>query len=140
MIKKITYIIAIGIVGCKNEEQPQSHPQQEKIQSFYAEDAITPDDIKTITPEEAKTFHKDKEFQYEYRTGTSGHYEYNYLVHGNDQNGNQVEGEINIQGKYGAGVISNKEGDDIEINAEWIRPKKLKATDKEGNEYDLEAD
>ena len=132
MIVKFTLLMFsfLGFLSCKKE-----HPQQQ-IQTFYR-DTIKPDDIKTITPEEAKTHHKDKEFQYEYRTGASGHYEYNYHVHGNDQKGNQVEGEINIEGKYGAGIIINDAGDTIEIDAEWIRNGQLKATDNKGNEYEM---
>ncbi|MGH2664858.1 hypothetical protein [Flavobacterium sp.] len=131
-MKKVVLIISIGLLACKHKE-PQSQPN-----SFYKE-VIKSNDVKTITQEEAKTYHEDKEYQYEYRTGTSGHYEYNYEVSGRDQNGNEVKGMINIEGKYGAGIIINKDGDSIEISAEWIKNGQLKAKDKKENEYELTA-
>jgi hypothetical protein len=124
-------IIAFGIIGCKKEKPPQ------KINTFYKE-VIQPDDRKTITPEEAKTYHNDTHRQYEYRTGKPGHYEYNYDVSGYSAVGDSVSGNINIQGKYGAGILTNGIGGEIEITAEWIDYGKLKAVDKEGNEYNLQ--
>ena len=123
---------AFFIWGCAKELPPEPQLQ---INSFY-QPVITPDDRKTITPEEAKTYHVDKEFLYEYRTGYSGRYEYNYDVKGIDLKGDSVFGNINIEGKQGAGMlkIDKKE---IDINAEWIDYGKLKATDKKGNQYDL---
>ncbi|PJJ07030.1 hypothetical protein CLU83_0162 [Flavobacterium sp. 1] len=69
MIKKLLFILFSFwlLTSCKKE------PQKLKPQSFYKA-VITPDDIKTITPEEAKTYHKDIHYHYEYRTGTSGNY------------------------------------------------------------------
>ncbi|WP_264564704.1 hypothetical protein [Flavobacterium sp. N3904] len=124
-------IIAFGIFGCKKEKPPQ------KINTFYKE-VVQPDDRKTITPEEAKTYHNDTHRQYEYRTGKPGHYEYNYYVSGYDAMGDTVYGNINVQGKYGAGVLTNTNDEEIEITAEWIDYGMLKAVDKEGNEYHLE--
>lgn len=98
------------------------------------------DDRKTITPQEAKTYHVDKTFQYEYRTGTSVNYEYNYDVKGIDLKGDSVFGNINVQGKYGAGILNAENNTDVEINTEWLTYGKLKATDKNGNEYNLVVD
>lgn len=124
-------LIAFGIFGCKKEKPPQ------KINTFYKE-VVQPDDRKTITPEEAKTYHNDTHRRYEYRTGKPGHYEYNYDVSGTNTIGDSVYGNINIQGKYGAGILTNRKGGEIEITAEWIDYGKLKAVDKAGNEYHLE--
>jgi hypothetical protein len=126
----------LGLWSCKKEPAP------EQIQElFYKKDSvITPDDIKTITPQEAKTYHKDTQYQYEYRTGISGEYEYNYDVSGHDQNGNEVSGNINTEGKQGAGTITNHQGEQRNIQTEWISYGKLKATDDQGNVYELEAD
>lgn len=121
--------------GCVKEIPPSY-----KINTFYKE-VITPDDRKKITPEEARTYHVDKDYQYEYRTGKSGHYEYNYEynydVKGVNKKGDSVFGNINIEAKYGAGILIFDTIKDLEIKAEWIDNGKLKATDKYGNEYYL---
>jgi hypothetical protein len=134
MIKKLLFILFSFylLTSCK-KEQPKIEPQ-----TLYKE-VITPDDIKTITPQEAKTYHKDIHYHYEYRTGTSGNYKYNYLVSGLDQEGDSVSGVINIKGKYGAGILIDKDQETIDIQAEWIDYNKLKGTDNYGNEYQLEA-
>lgn len=120
------------LISCK-KEQAKIQPQ-----TLYKE-VITPDDIKTITPEEAKTYHKDIQYHYEYRTGTSGNYEYNYDINGLDQNGDSVSGVINVKGKYGAGIITNSDKKTIDIQVEWVDYGKLKGTDSDGNKYQLEA-
>jgi hypothetical protein len=111
-------------------------PPPQKVNSFYKE-AITVDDRKTITPEEAKTYHTDDVYQYKYRTGNSGHYEYNYDVKGTNSIGDSVFGNINVAGKYGAGILKNDSIAALEISTEWVSFGKLKATDKKGNEYHL---
>jgi hypothetical protein len=112
-----------------------SAPPPPQINTFY-KPVITADDRKTITPEEAKTYHVNKTYHYEYRTGNSGNYEYNYDVKGINATGDSVFGNINVQGKYGAGILTDTVAE-IEINTEWIAYGKLKATDKKGNEYNL---
>ncbi len=112
-----------------------SAPPPPQINTFY-KPVITADDRKTITPEEAKTYHVNKTRQYKYRTGNSGNYEYNYDVKGINATGDSVFGNINVQGKYGAGILNDTVAE-IEINTEWIAYGKLKATDKQGNEYNL---
>jgi hypothetical protein len=128
----ILFLLFFIAVSCKKA----SHPPSSEINSFYKK-VIIPDDRKTITPEEAKTFHFDKTCQYEYRTGDSQHYEYNYDVKGTDVRGDSVFGNINVEGKYGAGILINDSLGDIEINTEWIAYGKLKAIDKKRNEYHL---
>lgn len=130
-IRIVFIIMAVGIIGCKKEKPPQ------KFNSFYKE-VIQPDDRKTITPEEAKTYHNDTHRQYGYRTGKLGHYEYNYDVSGNNALGDTVSGNINIQGKFGAGILTQTADGEIEITAEWVDYGKLKAVDKDGNEYHLQ--
>lgn len=125
----------LTIVSC----QKAAAPPPQKINTFYKE-VITVDDRKTITPEEAKTYHVDTKNKYEYRTGNSGHYEYNYDVRGVNVRGDSVFGNINVEGKYGAGILMFDTINDIEIKAEWIDYGKLKATDKNGNEYYLKVD
>lgn len=124
--------LLLFIFSCKRA----SAPPPPKINSFYKL-TVTADDRKTITPEEAKTYHVNNTYQYEYRTGDPGHYEYNYDVKGINSKGDSVHGNINVQGKYGAGILIADTIADIEINTEWISYGKLKASDKEGNEYQL---
>jgi hypothetical protein len=134
--KILIYSLFLALLGCKNE---QLQVEKIKSQAFYKE-VITPDDIKSITPEEAKTYHKDIKYRYEYRTGISGNYEYTYDINGYDQDGNLVTGIINIENKYGAGIIINNLDEEIDIKAEWIDYGRLKATDENGNEYHLVVD
>lgn len=124
--------LLLFIFSCKRA----SAPPPPEINSFYKL-TVTADDRKTITPEEAKTYHVNTIYQYEYRTGDPGHYEYNYDVKGINSKGDSVRGNINVQGKYGAGILIGDTIHDIEINTEWISYGKLKACDKEGNEYQL---
>ncbi|PXY39547.1 hypothetical protein DMB65_17150 [Flavobacterium cheongpyeongense] len=134
MLKKysILFLLFFVAVSCKKA----SAPPPPQINSFYKK-VITADDRKTITPEEAKTYHIDKTCLYQYRTGYSQHYEYNYDVKGTDVKGDSVFGNINVEGKYGAGILITDSVGDIEINTEWIAYGKLKAIDKKGNQYQL---
>ncbi|WP_240345171.1 hypothetical protein [Flavobacterium sp. CLA17] len=113
--------------------------QPPKINTFYKQ-GITANDRKIITPEEAKTYHVDTDYQYEYRTGKSGHYEYNYDVKGINAKGASVFGNINVEGKSGAGILRFDTIPYIEIKTEWIGQGKLKAIDNKANEYFLIVD
>jgi len=93
-----------------------------------------------LTEEEQQTYHTDTAYKYEYRTGTSGDYQYDYDVSGTDDNGDEVTGNVTMHGKYGSGTITTANGDDVDVETEWVDYGKLKATDSDGNEYELEAD
>ena len=79
-------------------------------------------------------------YKYEYRTGSSGNYEYNYDVNGSDEDGNGVNGNIDMQGKYGSGTIQDEDGNEKTIAAEWTGKGQIEATDEDGNTYQLEVD
>ena len=128
----IILFLFLVTLSCKKA----SAPPPPEINSFF-KPAITADDRKTITTEEAKTYHVNDTYQYKYRTGNSGQYEYNYDVKGIDIDGDSVFGNINVQGKYGAGILLNDTIPDIEINTEWVAYGKLNATDLQGNKYQL---
>lgn len=121
------------LFSCKKADAPPPLPQ---VNSFY-KTVITADDRKTITPEEAKTYHVNTTYKYEYRTGNPGHYKYNYDVKGINSSGDSVFGNINTEGKYGAGMLKNDTLGEVDIDTEWVSNGKLKALDKKGNEYHL---
>jgi hypothetical protein len=91
-----------------------------------------------ITIDSVTNYHQDTTYQYEYRTGESGEYQYNYDVTATDFDGNELEGNINVEGKCGKGTITDLEGNEIEITTEWIGYGKLLAIDDDGNEYKLQ--
>lgn len=130
------FLLTLLLLSCK-----KSPSNAAESQSFYnaTKDTILPDDIDTITPEEAQTFHRDTTYKYEYRTGMSGDYEYNYDVVGFDEYGNEVTGNINISGKYGAGQIYNSNNTLVDIQVEWYDYGKLKGEDENGITYQLTA-
>lgn len=54
--------------------------------------------------------------------------------------GDSVFGNINVEGKGGAGILRFDTIPDIEIKTEWIGQGKLKAIDNQANEYFLIVD
>lgn len=83
-------------------------------------------------------YHKDTNYKYEHRTGTTGSYEYNYDVSGYDSDANEVSGNISIQNNDGTGTLIDQDGNEIDVDVEWIDNGKLKGTDVDGNEFELE--
>ncbi|MDQ6470876.1 hypothetical protein RB619_09505 [Flavobacterium sp. LHD-80] len=124
-------LLLFTFYSCKKASSPPP-----KVNSFFKEVTST-DDRKTITTEEAKTYHVDNKYQYKYRTGNPSHYEYNYDVKGINTRGDSVFGNINTEGKYGAGILVTDSIPELEITTEWISHGKLKAFDNKGNEYQL---
>ncbi len=90
-----------------------------------------------LTLEEKQTFHVDTTYKYEYRTGTSGNYTYNYDVSGYSINEEEVMGNISINKNKGMGTLIITSGEEVDIQVEWIGYGKLKAIDVDGNEYYL---
>ena len=132
MLKNYSLILlSLILFSCKKASSPPP-----KVNSFLKE-VISADDRKTITTEEAKTYYVDNKYQYEYRTGNPRNYEYNYDVKGINTKGDSVFGNINTEGKYGAGILTSDSIPELEIATEWISYGKLKACDKKGNEYQL---
>ena len=123
-------LLSLIAISCKNELAPQ------KINTLYKEE-ITPEDRGKISTQEANSYHINTKRQYEYRSGEVGHYEYNYDVKGINTKGDSVFGNINIEGKNGAGILTNDTIPYINIKAEWVEYGKLKAVDSHGNEYQL---
>lgn len=118
MKKLYIYCFLIALFSCKKKEENNS--------------------ILQVIPKEQETYYEDTTYKYENRTGTSGNYEYNYDVSGTDENGDTITGNVAVEGKYGVGLLTNSEGNEFEVEVEWIDYGKLKATDQDGIEYDLQ--
>jgi hypothetical protein len=119
--------VLLSLLGCKQNEASQ--PQ-----------TLLPENTEQLTEEEINTIHSDTNYKYEYRTGTSGDYGYNYDVSGYDDSGNEVTGNVSMEDKYGTGTITNSDGEEVEVEVEWIGKGELRATDSDGNEYELTVD
>ena len=98
---------------------------------------LLPESAEEITIDSVTNHHEDTTYQYEYRTGESGDYQYNYHVIATDVDGNELEGNINVEGKYGKGTITDLDGNEIEITTEWIGYGKLLGKNDDGNEYEI---
>ncbi len=120
-------LVLLLLVGCKNNNKNSLQWNQEHF-------------VPQTKEEVRETYHTDTACKYEYRTGKSGDYQYNYDVSGIDNNGKEVTGNITVEHKYGKGILTNKAGDKIEVEVEWISLGKLKAIDRKGNEYRLHVD
>lgn len=81
--------------------------------------------------------HYDPRYMYNYRTGNSGSYTYNYNVE--DMGGSGAYGDCDMTGKYGDCTIMNEYGDEVQAEAEWIRNGVMIVTDEDGNEYEMGA-
>ena len=127
--------VLTSIISCKENKTNNGDNTDSQVQGF-----VSTKDIEYEEPQDDPTYHVDEEHKYEYRTGTSGDYEYNYDVIGYNDNGDDVSGNVTMNGKYGNGTITTSDGDEVEVDAEWIDYGKLKATDNDGNEYELEAE
>lgn len=123
----ILFLYATIATGCRENNTAANIPQ--------AQEEITYSPV--ATPEEQATLHTDTVYQYEFRTGESGDYKYNYDVTGTDASDNPVRGNGSMQGKYGAGMLLDKEGNEIEVTLEWVGHGELRAEDEEGNVWDL---
>jgi len=127
--------VLTSLLSCKENKTNYEDNNDSQVQGF-----VSTKDIEYEEPKDDPTYHVDEEHKYEYRTGTSGDYDYNYDVVGHNDNGDEVSGNVTMNGKYGTGTITTPDGDEVEVDAEWIDYGKLKATDENGNEYELEAE
>lgn len=92
------------------------------------------DDIEVVkNPKASKIYHTDSTFEYEYRTGESGSYQYHYDVTGKNSKGEKVSGEVDMEGKYGVGKLNGN----TKIEAEWMEKGKIEGKDEKGNYYEL---
>lgn len=129
-MKTITKTILLSFVllllNCKNKSI-------EKKNETSIQNAVS-------TIEDTSNYHIDTTYQYENRTGTSGNYKYNYNVIGFDSKGNEVTGNISIEGKEGIGYLFDTNQNKIKVIVEWTGHGKLKAIDNHNNQYELEVE
>ena len=131
-------IFILFLFNCNQKEKPVT--ESSKNNSIEKTDDKKIPARKSLDNETNNNFHTDGKYKYEHRTGNSKEYEYNYDVEGYDQDGNYVNGNVDITGKNGSGSIEDENGNEIDVEVEWVDYGKLEATDDEGNTYDLEAD
>lgn len=62
---------------------------------------------------------------------------YKEKVNGKDEEGNPVHGKIHLEGKNGLGILTNNDGEKIEIVFEMLTRTKIIATDIQGITYNL---
>lgn len=123
----ILFLYAILATSCRENTAAPIPPQAEVDVSYSS----------VAAPEEQATLHTDTVYQYEFRTGESGNYKYNYDVIGTDDLGNPITGNVSMQDKYGVGVLTDEEGNAIEVTLEWVGYGELMAEDEEGNVWEL---
>ena len=129
-LSRILFLLSFVVFfNCKENNAKKETIEKEQIKPF----------LKT-PPKDDVTYHEDTTKEYEYRTGTSGDYTYNYNAYGFDKKGNDVSGKIAVNGKYGNGILFDANKKEIDIDVEWIGKGKLIAKDEEGNEYELFVD
>lgn len=127
--KVLLIFLLFTFINCRKNDEEKKYVEQEKIRTFVE-----------VPPTNDVTFHKDTINEYEYRTGTSGDYKYNYNIFGVDNEGNEVLGNVTVDGKYGNGIIVNKNDNKINIDVKWVGHGKLKGIDSDSIEYQLEVD
>lgn len=136
-MKFFTILFLLGLfAGCNSDPNANSTPQSTPQNVRYQ----TQDHVKLRNDEIDNNYHKNSDYKYEFRTGESGDYSYNYDINGYDVDGNFVEGNIDILGKYGEGYIIDEEGNERYINVEWVDWGVMEGTDDDGNTYEFEVD
>jgi predicted membrane-bound dolichyl-phosphate-mannose-protein mannosyltransferase len=128
MKKSYFYLVVFFLIACKNKRKEVQ--QQEKNQHFvpFSEQVAE------------ETYPTDTAYNYENRVGVPGDYQYTYDVSGTNENGEEVTGTTTVRDNDGEGTVTDSEGNEMDVEAEWIGYGKLKAADDDGNEYELEVD
>lgn len=120
------FFLLLFLSGCKNDNPDiivyDVKPFVKKI-----------DDDHKKNPETSKKYHTDTTYEYDYRTGESGKYKYHYNVVGKNSKGENITGEVDMEGKYGVGILD----DQTNIEAEWVDKGEIEAKDSKGNIYEL---
>lgn len=113
------YLLAFVAISCKNKEN--------HLPGILVSDSVYEQEI----------IHTDTCYKYQQRTGLSGNYEYTYNVIGIDNEGNEVTGSIAVNGESGLGTITDTNGNELNVEVNWIGYGILEAVDEDGNTYEL---
>lgn len=124
-IKFISIGLLICTVSCKKE-----------IQNIKTEKKLT---TETSSKKDAlkKIISINSEPSYYIKTSNS---KFNHKISGKDENGNQVNGVINLEDEIGIGVLKKDDINEIEIVSEHISSNRIIATDINGYQYRLKLD
>ncbi len=100
--------------------------------------ATLPETITTDLRSATVPTYQDNDYKYNYRTGSSGGYGYNYDVEGYSDSGDYFYGNVDTQDKYGDGYIYDEEGNEVYVQTEWVDYGVMEAYDDYGNSYEFE--
>lgn len=118
--------LSIALASCKNDSKFNDMRQTENQGKHTLKE-----NTKTIV---------DSLFEQQINKGVFNKKDFNYQVHGTDEDGNKVFGTINIEGKVGIGMIHGNEEKAIEIVVEWTGKDRFTAIDLNGYQYKLVVD
>jgi len=76
-------------------------------------------------------------YQYNHKYGPG---QYNYDVIGEDENGNEVTGNVDTHGKYITGSIEDEKGNTLDFDGEFVDSGIIEGHDEERNFLILEVD
>lgn len=124
-IKFISLGLLICTVSCKKE-----------IQNIKTEKKLTTE-ISSKKDALKKIISTNSEPSYHIKTSNS---KFNHKISGKDENGNQVNGVINLEDEIGIGVLKKDDTNEIEIVSEHISSNRIIATDINGYHYKLKFD
>ncbi|MDK4536461.1 hypothetical protein [Kingella kingae] len=134
---KIKHFISFGLclvlLAC---HEPTSKPANKSVSnhSVNVGTPTTPPKSQNLPIPPAANFHVNTLNKYEYRTGYSGSYSYNYDVEYTENS--SILGNCTMTGKYGDCEIEN--GDTVTAEAEWVDYGIMEVTDEDGNTYEME--
>ncbi len=132
-------VIALIVWGSFGESDSSSQSTTTSGSTYYGEDYDTYE-YEDYSSDPSYYSDPNDEYEYNYRTGYSGSYGFNYDVSGSDENGDSVYGSVDTQGKYGDGYIYDDYGNEIYVETEWVDYGVIEATDEYGNTYELETE
>lgn len=129
-MKKLEYISLLLFFGFSCSHESNNTEDSLKQKSTIKSKSIPYSSSRTHTVEPS---YNDENINLQYN-----HKVYSYDVSGTDDEGNYVDGSIEISGKYGSGTVEDDNGNEKSIDVEWTGNGTLGGTDEDGNFYELE--
>lgn len=133
----IAIIAGIFIVGTWLQEDDEEAVTKTQTNTYVAPSIYTPP-VSQPAYSQTAPVHYDSSYKYNYRTGYSGDYGYNYDVEGYSDSGEYFYGNVDTEGKYGEGYIYDDYGNEMYVETEWVDYGVMEATDEYGNTYEFE--